>query len=148
MEGMAGGPFLFAVALVDTGSILFLLVYFVSFSPVFTVYKSYIITLSDLECDYLNAQECCSKLNYWVLPKLFVHGFLVVIFLLFGHWWLVCLNIPIVSYMIYEHVSVPQGNIGVYDPFQIYNRGQLKKYMRDCVIYLGWYLITFFIYLY
>jgi hypothetical protein len=23
-----------------------------------------IITLSDLECDYLNAQECCNKLNF------------------------------------------------------------------------------------
>ncbi|XP_039285251.1 protein cornichon homolog 4-like [Nilaparvata lugens] len=86
---MAGGPFLFAFALVDTGSILFLLVY-------------YVITLSDLECDYLNAQECCSKLNYWVLPKLIVHGLLVAIFLLSGHWWLVCLNIPIMAWMIYE----------------------------------------------
>ncbi|XP_022184517.2 protein cornichon homolog 4 [Nilaparvata lugens] len=52
------------------------------------------------------------------------------------------------AWMIYEYVSVPQGNIGVYDPFQIYNRGQLKKHMRDCVIYLGWYLIAFFVYLY
>lgn len=41
---------LFAFALIDTGATIFLLVYFV-------------ITLSDLECDYLNAQQCCSKLN-------------------------------------------------------------------------------------
>ena len=43
--------FLFTFVLLDTGGLIFLLIYF-------------IITLSDLECDYLNAQECCAKLNF------------------------------------------------------------------------------------
>ena len=43
--------FLFIICLLDTGGLVFLLIYF-------------IITLSDLECDYLNAQECCAKLNF------------------------------------------------------------------------------------
>ena len=42
---------LFIYALLVTASLLFVLVYF-------------LITLSDLECDYLNAQECCAKLNF------------------------------------------------------------------------------------
>ena len=42
---------LFIFALLVTAFLLFVLIYF-------------LITLSDLECDYLNAQECCAKLNF------------------------------------------------------------------------------------
>uniref|UniRef100_A0A1B6MN58 Cornichon n=1 Tax=Graphocephala atropunctata TaxID=36148 RepID=A0A1B6MN58_9HEMI len=128
-------PLVFAFTLVDTGGVLFVLVYFV-------------ITLSDLECDYLNAQQCCSKLNTWVIPKLLAHVFVVLLFLLNGWWILVLTNLPMIIWMIYEFVTVPSGNTGVYDPTEIHNRGQLKKHMRDCMIAVGWYLITFFIYLY
>ncbi|XP_046663736.1 protein cornichon homolog 4 [Homalodisca vitripennis] len=128
-------PLVFAFSLVDTGAVLFLLVYFV-------------ITLSDLECDYLNAQQCCSKLNMWVIPKLLAHALIVILFLLYGWWILALTNIPMVVWMSYEYAMVPSGNTGVYDPTEIHNRGQLKKHMRDCMISLGWYLVTFFIYLY
>uniref|UniRef100_A0A672K7S2 Uncharacterized protein n=1 Tax=Sinocyclocheilus grahami TaxID=75366 RepID=A0A672K7S2_SINGR len=40
----------FISSLVDCCALIFLSVYF-------------IITLSDLECDYINARSCCSKLN-------------------------------------------------------------------------------------
>ena len=43
--------FLFILCLLIVGALVFVLIYF-------------IITLSDLECDYLNAQECCAKLNF------------------------------------------------------------------------------------
>ena len=43
--------FLFILCLLIVGGLVFVLIYF-------------IITLSDLECDYLNAQECCAKLNF------------------------------------------------------------------------------------
>ncbi|XP_046388615.1 protein cornichon homolog 4 [Ischnura elegans] len=132
---MISDTLLFAFALVDTGSILFLLVYFV-------------ITLSDLECDYLNARQCCAKLNVWVLPKMIAHGFLTVLLLLHGHFYLTIFNVPVIGWLIYEYCTVPSGNYGVFDPTEIHNRGQLKRHMRDCVIYLGYYLIFFFIYLY
>ncbi|KAF5285617.1 hypothetical protein FQR65_LT13098 [Abscondita terminalis] len=128
-------PLLFSLALLDTGAILFLLIYFV-------------ITLSDLECDYLNAQQCCSKLNPWVLPKVIAHTFITVILILHGHWVLCLINIPMVVWLGYEIAYIPSGNLGVYDPTEIHNRGQLKRHMRDCMIYLGYYLIFFFIYLY
>uniref|UniRef100_A0A1B6C678 Protein cornichon homolog 4 n=1 Tax=Clastoptera arizonana TaxID=38151 RepID=A0A1B6C678_9HEMI len=130
-----GEGLLFAFSIVDTGAVLFLLVYFV-------------ITLSDLECDYLNAQQCCSKLNMWVIPKIVANAILVVLFIIYGCWYLVLANLPVVGYLIYEFVTVPSGNTGVYDPTEIHNRGQLKRHMRDCMIYLGYYLICFFIYLY
>ncbi|XP_015595996.1 protein cornichon homolog 4 [Cephus cinctus] len=132
---MISEPLLFAFALVDTGAVLFLLVYFV-------------ITLSDLECDYLNAPQCCSKLNRWVMPKLIAHVFIVLLMLLHGHWILTLVNLPMTFWLAYEFLTVPMGNMGVYDPTEIHNHGQLKVHFRDCMIYLGYYLIFFFIYLY
>uniref|UniRef100_A0ABD2XHJ3 G-protein coupled receptors family 1 profile domain-containing protein n=1 Tax=Trichogramma kaykai TaxID=54128 RepID=A0ABD2XHJ3_9HYME len=149
-------PLIFALAILDTGLLLFVLVYFV-------------ITLSDLECDYLNAQQCCSRLNtvrsliridnlliftsfvyifQWVYPKVISHTLLLVLLLLHGQWLLTLANIPMSAWLIYEIYSTPKGNMGVYDPTEIHNRGQLKRHMRDCMIYLGYYLLFFFIYLY
>ncbi len=42
---------MFSTCLFFTGCLIFILIYF-------------LITLSDLECDYLNATECCGKLNF------------------------------------------------------------------------------------
>lgn len=106
------------------------------------------ITLSDLECDYLNAQECCSKLNEWVLPKVVAHGFVSFLLLIHGHWILLIANLPMAFWMAYDLVKVPSGNLGIFDPTEIHNRGQLKKHMRDCMINVGYYLIFFFAYLY
>lgn len=44
--------------------------------------------------------------------------------------------------------SLPSGNMGLFDPTEIHNRGMIKKHMRNCMIYLGYFLIFFFIYLY
>ena len=49
--GLFSDIFLFSLCLIFTGVLIFILIYF-------------IITLSDLECDYLNAEECCGKLNF------------------------------------------------------------------------------------
>ncbi|XP_074103372.1 cornichon-like protein [Cotesia typhae] len=126
---------LFAFALLDTGVVLFLLVYFV-------------IALSDLECDYLNAQQCCSRLNKWIIPKIAAHSFLDFLMLIHGQWLLALVNLPMTMWLCYEYFTIPRGNLGVFDPTEIHNRGQLKKHNRDCMIYLGYNLIFFFIYLY
>ncbi|XP_063236015.1 protein cornichon homolog 4 [Bacillus rossius redtenbacheri] len=128
-------PVLFAFSLLNTGFVLFLFVYFV-------------ITLSDLECDYLNAQQCCSRLNVWVVPKLGVHSCVTALLLLHAHWLLTLANLPVALWLLYEYMTIPTFNTGVYDPAEIHNRGQLKKHMRDCMIYMVYYLIFFFIYLY
>lgn len=126
---------MFVIALVDTGSVLFLLVYFV-------------ITLSDLECDYLNAQQCCFKLNTWVIPKIVAHSVLEFLLITHGQLILGLINLPMTLWLFYEYFGVPSGNMGVYDPTEIHNRGQLKRHMRDCTVSVVYYLIFFFIYLY
>ncbi|XP_061676502.1 uncharacterized protein cnih4 isoform X2 [Syngnathoides biaculeatus] len=47
-----------------------------------------------------------------------------------------------------RYVMVPVGNMGVFDPTEIHNRGQLKSHMKEAMIKLGYHLLCFFIYLY
>ncbi|CAH1261322.1 protein cornichon homolog 4-like isoform X1 [Branchiostoma lanceolatum] len=126
---------LFILALLDCSALLFLTVYF-------------IITLSDLECDYLNATQCCSKLNKWILPELIAHCCLTLLLLVSLHWALFLLNAPLAAWHIYRFTQIPSGNTGVYDPTEIHNRGQLKTYMKESMAKLGFHLLCFFLYLY
>lgn len=47
-----------------------------------------------------------------------------------------------------RYLKVPMGNMGVFDPTEIHNRGQLKSHMKEAMIKLGYHLLCFFIYLY
>ncbi|XP_069744092.1 protein cornichon homolog 4 [Narcine bancroftii] len=125
----------FVLSLVDCCALIFLAVYF-------------IITLSDLECDYINARACCSKLNKWVLPELVGHGAVSVLMVLSLHWFILLLNLPVTAWNVYRYFSVPSGNVGVFDPTEIHNRGLLKTHMKEAMIKLGFHLLCFFIYLY
>uniref|UniRef100_A0A9J7X1G5 Cornichon family AMPA receptor auxiliary protein 4 n=1 Tax=Cyprinus carpio carpio TaxID=630221 RepID=A0A9J7X1G5_CYPCA len=125
----------FILSLVDCCALIFLSVYF-------------IITLSDLECDYINARSCCSKLNKWVIPEMIAQALATVLMLVSMHWFVFLLNLPVASWDVYRYVKVPMGNMGVYDPTEIHNRGQLKSHMKEAMIKLGFHLLCFFIYLY
>ncbi|XP_070590448.1 protein cornichon homolog 4 [Erythrolamprus reginae] len=125
----------FVFSLIDCCALIFLSVYF-------------IITLSDLECDYINARSCCSKLNKWVIPELIGHTIITVLMLISLHWFIFLLNFPVATWNVYRYIMVPSGNMGVFDPTEIHNRGQLKSHMKEAMIKLGFYLLCFFIYLY
>lgn len=126
---------LFIFSLLDEGALLFLAVYFV-------------ITLSDLECDYLNARVCCDKLNYWVVMELISHNVLSLLLLISGHWMLFLLYCPLGVWFTYKVLRKPSGNIGVFDPTEIHNQKHLKTYMRESLVRLGFHLIFFFVFLY
>ncbi|XP_072912347.1 protein cornichon homolog 4 isoform X3 [Hemitrygon akajei] len=64
------------------------------------------------------------------------------------HWFILLLNLPIVAWNFYRYLSVPSGNVGVFDPTEIHNRGLLKTHMKEAMIKLGFHLLCFFIYLY
>uniref|UniRef100_A0AAQ4PV73 Cornichon family member 4 n=2 Tax=Gasterosteus aculeatus TaxID=69293 RepID=A0AAQ4PV73_GASAC len=143
-EGTGKGPstgrwkmeaVVFILSLVDCCALIFLSVYF-------------IITLSDLECDYINARACCSKLNKWVIPEMVGQCLSTMLMLVSMHWFTFFLNLPVAAWNIYRYVKVPLGNMGVFDPTEIHNRGQLKSHMKEAMIKLGYHLLCFFIYLY
>ncbi|XP_064602255.1 protein cornichon homolog 4-like [Liolophura sinensis] len=126
---------LFIFALLDGAALLFVVVYF-------------IITLSDLECDYINATSCCDKLNKWIFPELLANCAVTFLLLVTGHWLIFLLNSPQTAWVVYKFFTKPSGNIGVFDPTEIHNRNTLKNHMKECMAKLGFHLIFFFIYLY
>ncbi|ERE72962.1 putative protein cornichon-like protein [Cricetulus griseus] len=81
----------FLFSLLDCCALIFLSVYF-------------IITLSDLECDYINARSCCSKLNKWVIPELTGHTIVTVLMLASLHWFIFLLNLPVATWNIYSMI--------------------------------------------
>lgn len=122
-------------SLIDGACLLFLTVYF-------------IINLSDLECDYINATTCCRRLNVWILPELVAHGVITVLLLVHFQWIFFLLNAPLSGWLIYRFVNKPAGNVGLYDPAEIHNRHELKGFLKEAMIKLGFHLVFFFLYLY
>ncbi|OBS60221.1 hypothetical protein A6R68_08648 [Neotoma lepida] len=59
-----------------------------------------------------------------------------------------CALIFLSVYFDLRFIMVPSGNMGVFDPTEIHNRGQLKSHMKEAMIKLGFYLLCFFMYLY
>ncbi len=112
-----------------------------------TVY--FIVTLSDLECDYINARACCDRLNKFVIPELVIKVIPSVLFLFTGHWVVMLLNAPFIAWYVYKFYKKPLANVvGYFDPAEIHNRGELKTHMQNSLVRLGEHLVFFFVYLY
>ncbi|MXQ81983.1 hypothetical protein E5288_WYG004979 [Bos mutus] len=84
----------------------------------------------------------------WVIPELVGHTLVTVLMLISLHWFIFLLNLPVAAWNIYRYIMVPSGNMGVFDPTEIHNRGQLKSHMKEAMIKLGFHLLCFFMYLY
>ncbi|XP_042780439.1 protein cornichon homolog 4 isoform X1 [Panthera tigris] len=84
----------------------------------------------------------------WVIPELIGHTVVTVLMLISLHWFIFLLNLPVATWNIYRFIMVPSGNMGVFDPTEIHNRGQLKSHMKEAMIKLGFHLLCFFMYLY
>lgn len=126
---------LFSLNVLLTLVLVFIIIYF-------------FITLSDLECDYLNAQECTGKLNFWNVPKLWLQLGMLFMLLIFGHWILFLFNLPICIYLAKRFFKVPRGNMGEYDPAEIHDTSKLKTHLWGVGIHFVWQMISFFIFLY
>jgi len=124
-----GGWWLFLFAVLMAAALLFTMVFF-------------IIMFSDLECDYINPIDLCNKLNQFVLPEMLAHAALTVLFLLCGQWLTFLLNLPLIAY---NANKVNQKN-HMYDATEIFRT--LSGHKRECFFKLGFYLLSFFYYLY
>ncbi|KAJ3335778.1 hypothetical protein HDU93_004444, partial [Gonapodya sp. JEL0774] len=101
-----------------------------------------IIMFSDLELDYVNPIDLCSKLNQFVVPEMAAHAFLTVLFLGSGSWIAFILNAPLVAYHVNKYINQKH----VYDATEIFRT--LPSHKRECFIKLAFYLLSFFYYLY
>lgn len=141
-----------------------------------TLSPSKIIMFSDLECDYINPIDLCNKLNQvcvvrstathhvlspqqFVLPENIAHAFLTLLFLLSGQWTAFLLNLPLVVFnanksvilasSISSHLSSClriRNKNHMYDATEIFR--SLSGHKKESFIKLGFYLLSFFYYLY
>ncbi|XP_047913668.2 protein cornichon homolog 4 isoform X1 [Anser cygnoides] len=88
------------------------------------------------------------RARMWVIPEVIGHAVVTVLMLISLHWFIFLLNLPIATWNIYRFIMVPSGNMGVFDPTEIHNQGQLKSHMKEAMIKLGFHLLCFFMYLY
>ena len=67
---------------------------------------------SDLESDYINPIDLCTKLNQFTLPEMSAHADLTRLFLLNGQWIALAFNLPHFRFMANKSVYVrsPQGH--------------------------------------
>ncbi|KAF4577082.1 hypothetical protein EYR40_009557 [Pleurotus pulmonarius] len=126
---MGGAGWLFLFAVLMAAALLFTSVFF-------------IIMFSDLECDYINPIDLCNKLNQFVLPENGAHAFLTVLFLLSGQWIAFGLNLPLV---VFNALKIQKNN-HMFDATEIFRN--IPDHKRESFIKLGFYLLSFFYYLY
>ncbi|EIM85081.1 cornichon [Stereum hirsutum FP-91666 SS1] len=126
---MGGAGWLFLFAVLMAAGLLFTMVFF-------------IIMFSDLECDYINPIDLCNKLNQFVLPENIAHAFLTTLFLLSGQWIAFLLNAPL---LVFNANKIKNKN-HMYDATEIFRT--LSVHKKESFIKLGFYLLSFFYYLY
>lgn len=147
------------LSLLFTAITMFILIYFVSDLNIPHPWTTLIdntyqlsfqlILLWDLECDYMNAFQCCAKLNFWVVPKIALHAIVLVFLLVAKSYWLCALNVPMIAYLVYEaNWALPRSSLGIYDPGEIHNRGMIRLHIRNVILSAVFYLMMFFLYLY
>ncbi|VIO98494.1 Uncharacterized protein BM_BM6967 [Brugia malayi] len=117
---------------------------FCIFFAIFTV-----ICIDELKTEYKNPIEQCNSLNQLVLPEYLLHIILTFLFVLSFQLGGLCWNIPLIAYHIHRYIQRPvMTGPGIYDPTTILNKNELQKALKEGWIKLGFYLISFFYYLY
>jgi len=126
---MGGEAWLFLFAVLASAGFLFTTVFF-------------LIMFSDLETDYINPIDLCNKLNQFVLPENIAHAVITTLFLLCGQWTALLINAPLVAF---NANKILQKN-HMYDATEIFRT--LPNHKKESFIKLGFYLLSFFYYLY
>ncbi|KAJ3575062.1 hypothetical protein NP233_g1340 [Leucocoprinus birnbaumii] len=101
-----------------------------------------VIMYSDLESDYINPIDLCNKINQFVLPENAAHAFLALLFLISGEWTALLLNLPLVAWNINKIVNKNH----MLDATEIFRT--LDGHKKEAFFKLGFYLLSFFYYLY
>ncbi|NXJ25402.1 CNI1 protein, partial [Dicrurus megarhynchus] len=121
------------------------------------LFLSQVICIDELKTDYKNPIEQCNSLNQvcfafllaLVLPEYLLHVIFTFLFVLSFQLGGLCWNIPLIAYHCHRYIRRPvMTGPGIYDPTTILNKNELQRALREGWIKLGFYLISFFYYLY
>jgi len=109
----------------------------------------HVIAFDELKTDFKNPIDQCKTLNPLVLPEYLIHLAFNVLFLFCGEWFTLLLNVPLIAYHVHRYINRPvMSSPGLYDPTSIMNADQLSRATREGWAKLGFYLLSFFYYLY
>eukprot|EP00088_Acartia_fossae_P041740 TRINITY_DN4366_c0_g1_i1.p1 TRINITY_DN4366_c0_g1~~TRINITY_DN4366_c0_g1_i1.p1 ORF type:complete len:153 (+),score=4.30 TRINITY_DN4366_c0_g1_i1:42-500(+) len=117
-----------------------------SFLLFLTVYM--MIILSDLESDYLNSRDCASRLNLWVFPRILMQVSHSAALLIGQNWTVAFLSLPFTCLLLYRRGKQKPGHSGLFDPTEIHNRLVLRQNLMECLGYMAYHLVSFFLYMY
>jgi len=101
-----------------------------------------LITFADLESDYINPIDLCSRLNLFIIPESIAHAVVTLLFLLSGFWFEFLMNVPLVAW----HIYCFQMKQFFLDPTTIFSNIDTQK--KSSYFKLGLYSFSFFFYLY
>uniref|UniRef100_A0A0N4Z8F1 Protein cornichon n=1 Tax=Parastrongyloides trichosuri TaxID=131310 RepID=A0A0N4Z8F1_PARTI len=108
-----------------------------------------VISIDELKTDYKNPIDQCRSLNSLVLPEYAVQGGVTFLFLITLQWFAILWNAPLLAYHVNRYLTRPRMSTpGIYDPTTIMRANELRLAYREGWIKLGFYLISFFYYLY
>lgn len=106
--------FIIALALSISGFVTFcslftvikeidIIISFLFFLFLLTFLFQKVVSLVDLESDFINPTDMCKRTNQLVIPEYVAHGVLVIILLLSGFWIEFVVNVPILCYNLYRY---------------------------------------------
>jgi protein cornichon len=102
----------------------------------------FIISYSDLESDYVNPIDLCSRLNSFVIPEYALHLGLTALLLLNLQIKAVIWNAPLVGWHYYRYSEKKHWH----DPTEIFRK--LQEHKWEAIAKLIFYVLSFFYYLY
>jgi len=119
----------------------------VAFCIFFAIYT--VICIDELRTDYKDPIEQCRNLNQLVLPEYAVQAAFTLLFVMTLQIIATIFNVPLAVYHIIRYINRPViSGPGIYDPTTIMNADQLSRVSWEGSIKLGFYLVSFFYYLY
>ncbi|KAH9507191.1 Protein cornichon 1 [Bulinus truncatus] len=128
--------FCYILALILTAVLIFFVIF-------------HIIAFDELKTDYKNPIDQCNSLNPLVIPEYAIHMLFTFLFLIAAQFGTVLFNLPLIVYHIRRYINRPvMSGLGLYDPTSIMNADELGRAQKEGWVKLGFYLISFFYYLY
>lgn len=105
-----------------------------------------VLTLYDLESDYVNARSAAEKLNRCVPILAYLHLAIAVLVITSGRVLAAVLVAGVLARIVYRIATAPTGNLGlVFDPTEIRVRHVLRRNLEEFLAYGGVHVITFFL---
>ncbi|XP_041107512.1 protein cornichon homolog 3 isoform X2 [Polyodon spathula] len=109
----------------------------------------HIIAFDELQTDFKNPIDQGNPLHALVLPEYSIHVLFCIMFLCAQEWLTVGLNVPLLFYNIWRYFQSPTDSTELlYDPASVMNGDTLKFCQKEAWCKLGFYLVSFFYYLY